>query len=310
MPNYRIGAKPPTRCSTRLLRAWQFVRILSRRGREGPAAFDAFDPWEVWECPEFFPLGDRHVLLYSTAGKSFWQTGELDEKTMTFHPGQAGILDYGSYYAAKTQLDQAGNRIVWGWIQEARPLAEYKAAGWAGLMSLPRVLTVAADGRLRIGLAPEVALLRGRRAALSLSADEDDNRRQLDALRVAGCCGEIRCEARRTAEPFAMRLSASPSGELPCLSIEYNPLHSDPVSVEGRPLPLTLRAVERLEFEIHVDGSVLELLVNREIAWTKRFYVSGDVAPDLHLQWNGKTAPLASLEAWAMNPISADRLTT
>ena len=55
-----------------------------------------FNPWEVWECPEFFPLGDRHVLIFSTAGKTYWQSGRLDKEKMSFIAEQAGILDYGS----------------------------------------------------------------------------------------------------------------------------------------------------------------------------------------------------------------------
>ena len=106
------------------------------------------DP-ETWECPEFFALAGRHVLIYSAGGKAQWQAGRLDTGTMMFHPDQAGILDYGSYYAPKTQLDKNGNRILWGWIPEARSTQEAKAAGWAGMMSLPRVLSVAADGRVR-----------------------------------------------------------------------------------------------------------------------------------------------------------------
>ena len=106
---------------------------------------------------------------------------------MHFHPEQAGILDYGSFYAPKTQLDKSGNRILWGWIQEARPLEEYKAAGWAGLMSLPRVLTLGSDGRLRSSVATEVDELRTRKQTLDVTADEVRNQRQLNEMRVERC---------------------------------------------------------------------------------------------------------------------------
>ena len=45
-------------------------------------------------------------------------------------------------------LDEHGNRILWGWIPETRPESEYRAAGWAGAMALPRVLSLAPDKRL------------------------------------------------------------------------------------------------------------------------------------------------------------------
>ncbi len=94
------------------------------------------------ECPDFFPLGKEHVLLYSTAGRVIWESGVLDPKELVFHSERRGILDYGAYYAQKTQLDAQGQRILWGWIPETRPEAEFSAAGWAGCMALPRVLSL------------------------------------------------------------------------------------------------------------------------------------------------------------------------
>ena len=292
------------------LRAWEYLHILSRRDRNGLAAFDPFNPWEVWECPEFFPLGDRHVLVFSTAGKTYWQSGKLDEEKMTFHPEQAGILDYGSYYAAKTQLDKQGNRIVWGWIQETRPLAEYKAAGWAGLMSLPRVLTLAPDGRLRFRVADAVHRLRGREQALALTGDEQKIRRQLDRLRIAGCCGEILCTARTTAGPFEMVLSGADADAAPWLTLQFDPRHPGQIWADARPHSLALDNGEDIEFHLYVDGSVIEALVNGQVAFTKRFYYPGGSPQDLRLQWKGKTTSIASLSVWQLSPISSNRLTT
>src|SRR6185437_11420660 len=49
------------------LRKWDFLHILAQRPQ---SSANPVDPWEVWECPDFFPIGDRHVLIYSTQGKS------------------------------------------------------------------------------------------------------------------------------------------------------------------------------------------------------------------------------------------------
>ncbi len=104
---------------------------------------DPVDTGEMWECPDFFALEGRHVLIYSTRRITFWKVGDLDPKTLTFHATATGQLDQGrSFYAPKTQLDGHGNRILWGWLAETRPEAEFAAAGWAGMISLPRVLTI------------------------------------------------------------------------------------------------------------------------------------------------------------------------
>ena len=294
---------------SRDLRNWEYVHVLAGRNQNGASAFDAFDPWEVWECPEFFALGDRHVLLYSTSGKVYWQSGVLDPKTMRFHADQAGILDYGSFYAAKTQLDSSGKRILWGWIPETRPLEEYKAAGWAGLMSLPRVLSMGADGRLRIGVAAEVNQLRGRVQTLSVTADEDSNRRQIEAMSLEGCSGEILCTVQNATEPFELVLSDSGGKAAPWLSLRYDPLRAGQVSIDARPLPVAPAANGNVELHLYVDGSVIEVFVNGSIAFTKRFYPAGDIAPALRMNWTGKTAKIASLSVWSLTPISPDRLT-
>src|SRR5258705_239441 len=88
----------------------------------GTPGTNPVDTGEMWECPDFFPLGNKHVFIYSTQGKTIWQSGTLDRKTLLFHVERTGQLDYGhrTYYAPKTQLDAHGNRILWGWVSETR----------------------------------------------------------------------------------------------------------------------------------------------------------------------------------------------
>jgi beta-fructofuranosidase len=289
------------------LRNWEYMHVLARRNQNGATTLDAFDPWEVWECPEFFALGDRHVLIYSTAGKGYWQSGRLDSEIMRFHPEQAGILDYGSYYAAKTQLDKSGNRILWGWIPEARPVEEHKAAGWAGLMSLPRVLTLGTDGRLRSRVAAEVNQLRGREQAVAIGAEESGNLRQINALRIEDCCGEIVCTAKRTHEPFEFALESA-GGGTQWIRVKYDPLQPGQVTIDARPAPVLLGENDDLELHLYIDSSVIEVFVNQQAAWTKRVYPSGNTPQAMRVQWTGKTANIVSLSAWQMTPISANRL--
>ncbi len=292
------------------LRGWEYMHTLATRKANRAGAFDPFDPWEVWECPEFFALGDKHVLIFSTGGKAYWQSGALDSGTMHFHAEQAGILDYGTFYAPKTQLDKSGNRIIWGWITETRPLEEYKSSGWAGLMSLPRVLSVADDGRLRIRVAAEVNQLRGREQALHMTADEAKNQSQINSMRVKGCCGEILCTAQRTSGPWKLVLCGAADDAVPWLTVEYDPLYPGQVSVDARPLPVALGDHDKVELHLYVDSSVIEVFVNQQTACTKRFYYAGSNPQDLHMQWIGKTTNIASLSVWQMSPISSDRLTT
>ncbi len=287
------------------LRSWEYMHVLASRNPEDVHDVSPFNPWEVWECPDFFPLGAKYVLICSTLRKSYWQSGTLDEGSMTFHPERSGILDYGSYYAPKTQLDQAGNRILWGWIEEDRPLEEYKAAGWAGMMSLPRVLTLDADGRLISRVAAEVDQLRSRKQVLDGIGDEPGLQRQIGAMRVEQCRGEILLTARRTSEAFRWALFNPAESESPYLTLEYDPHNPAQISIDDRPIPITLHDGENLEFHLYIDGSVIETLVNGQAAWTKRFYYKSKTAQDLSMRWSGKPSTLVNLTVWQMEPIAA-----
>ena len=94
----------------------------------------------MWECPDFFPLGGKHVLLYSVERKVFWEVGVFDKSDLKFHSETKGMLDDGYTDAMKSMADEKGRRILWGWVEESRTPEECLAAGWAGSMALPRVL--------------------------------------------------------------------------------------------------------------------------------------------------------------------------
>ncbi|QHS50828.1 glycoside hydrolase family 32 protein [Edaphobacter sp. 12200R-103] len=275
------------------LRSWEFVKVFAQR----EPSFEAYIPWDVWECPEFFSLGDRHVLLFSTMGKAFWQTGQFDSETLTFTPEQMGILDYGSYYAPKTQLDASGNRILWGWIQESRPVAQYKSAGWAGMMSLPRVMSLAADGTLRYKVADSADALRGQELRL--------RGKERTTVRIKGCCGEAIYRTRRKMAPFKLVIEGDRSKER-WIEVEFDPSYPDKIFIDARPLKLSIEERETIEIRLHIDSSVIELIVSERIAWTKRFYYEGAVQ-DALLRWEGQDS-LESVSLWPLKPISATRL--
>lgn len=292
------------------LRSWEFMHVLAGRNQVGVNPSEPYDPWEVWECPEFFALGDKHVLICSTLGKAYWQSGLLNQETMRFRPEQSGILDYGAFYAPKTQLDKSGNRILWGWIQETRPLKEYKTAGWAGSMSLPRVLSLSSDGQLRCDVSTVVDTLRGREQALNVTADEEKNLLQISSMRITDCRGEIACSVKRPATPFELLLCGPDENQASWLRLRYDPLHISQFFIDARPHPFRLNDDEKIDLHLFIDGSVIELFVNQKIAHTSRFYYPGGKAQDLRMKWTGKTTDIVSLRAWELSAISGDRLTT
>ena len=114
------------------------------------------------------------------AEASNWADSDETQKSTWYTFERRGILDHGAYYAQKTQVDAHKNRILWGWITEKRSDDELRAAGWAGCMALPRVLSLSDDGELEMQVAPEVRSLRGKGFSMARSSSAEERRAAAD----------------------------------------------------------------------------------------------------------------------------------
>ena len=179
------------------LRNWEYVGplFIGDAAAGNPAAAD----WQgtMWECVDLFRAGtgtlgdqgrrdqerdqehdqaqrgqapdggnpDPDVLVFSawdngdTRHPLYW-TGRYAGNSYT--PWALHRLDYGGryFYAPQSFADQSGRRIMFGWLQEGRPDAAMVAAGWSGVMSMPRVATLDPEGELAFAPVPEVESLR------------------------------------------------------------------------------------------------------------------------------------------------------
>ena len=292
------------------LHHWQYLHLFAGGSGGGDQTPNPVDSGDMWECPDFFPLGGKHVLIHSTQGKAFWQSGSFDTDALVFHAERGGVLDSGSFYAPKTQLDLAQNRILWGWIPESRPEAEYRASGWAGLMSLPRVLTLDSSGDLRIETAAQVEKLRKTERKLNLTADEDKNRRLLAEFRLEDCCGEIACSFQKGAQPTEISLVSEQTMDQPWLTCRFDPSRPTEMQIDGKTVSVGSTGNGQIQLRFFVDGSVIECFANSAAPLTKRFYYAGANAPALRVNVTAGWKNLSSLSLWQFSPISSDRLTT
>jgi beta-fructofuranosidase len=131
---------------------WEFVSVVSschnQYGR-------------MWECPDFFPLDGKDVLLVSPQ--------EMDAIGLEFHPGNANVcltgsfdrkthhlmrdsvqaIDYGlDFYAPQTLLTEDGRRVMIGWMQNwETSTCKQMELRFMGQMTLPRELSIR-NGRL------------------------------------------------------------------------------------------------------------------------------------------------------------------
>jgi beta-fructofuranosidase len=281
------------------LRAWEYLHPLAEGKPTGGSGGDPVDTGEMWECPDFFELNGKHCLLYSTERKVYWTTGEYDASNHRYTPTRTGVLDHGAYYAPKSFVAHDGRRVLWGWIPERRPEAEYARAGWAGAMSLPRVLTIGAEGQLQMHPAAEVEKLRGPAQKMTLKP-EAPLRQALASLR-------LELHARiwlLRPEVLTVRLTTADKRmwEL-TVDVKGNTVRCGDTSfpLPGLPWP-------RPDLSLFLDGSVIEAFIGGREAITSRVYGLKPNETQLEVTLAGDRP--VEIELWPLAAISSDRLTT
>ena len=73
------------------------------------------------ECPNFFPLDGKRVLMYSPMGlqerQVVYLTGDFDEQTGKFHLQTMGSVDLGfDYFTPQHFLDDQGRNLIMAWV--------------------------------------------------------------------------------------------------------------------------------------------------------------------------------------------------
>jgi beta-fructofuranosidase len=163
------------------LRDWRYIGPLAVgdvTGTSGLGGAPGSKDWTgaVWECVDLFHLGSHGTGAPGSGGAdgtdvlvfSAWQDDPFHPLCFTgtyrddaFEPTGLHRIDLGerAFYAPQSFRDESGRRMVFGWLQEERESSASIAAGWSGVMSLPRVMTLS-DGAPAFAPAPEVAALR------------------------------------------------------------------------------------------------------------------------------------------------------
>src|SRR5262249_59644795 len=84
-----------------------------------------------------------------------------------------------------------GQRILWGWVPERRPEAEFSAAGWAGCMALPRALSLNAESDLEMRVAAQAETLRAKKLSALTSTNSGEARNKaLASIEIKDVPGE------------------------------------------------------------------------------------------------------------------------
>ncbi|WP_075181064.1 glycoside hydrolase family 32 protein [Pantoea sp. 1.19] len=294
------------------LRDWHYEGVLAK-GNAG----DGY----MWECPDFFPLGDRWVLLFSPQGiaadgyrfrnrfqsgylSGHWQPGGHFCPDAPFRELDAGH----DFYAPQTLIDAQGRRIVFGWMDMWESPMPGKADGWAGSLTLPRVLTLAADGALRMSPLPELAALRGE----GFSLPDSSLRNQTLPLPAGHAPLELTFSIDRqhsSAERMGLVLSSEgPDGAEIRLYVDAQAGRL--VLDRGRTghgvtgcRSVALPPDETLRLQIFLDRSSLEVFINEGTAClTSRLWPSAPIAT-LSLFAEDGDARFSALQGWPLRGV-------
>lgn len=123
---------------------WRFERILDRSGNRYGS---------MWECPDFFRLDQKQVLIVSpqlmraeglefhNGNNSVYFAGEYSDESKEFIRKEAHAIDYGlDFYAPQTVETEDGRRVMIGWLQSWDNYLTPEDAEWSGVMTIPREL--------------------------------------------------------------------------------------------------------------------------------------------------------------------------
>lgn len=270
----------------------------------------------TWECPNFFPLGNKWVLILSAhigmkTGLVYYFVG--DYRNHHFTPELDGTLDYASLYAPLTIQDDQGRRLMWGWLREGRPIGLQVKAGWSGVQSIPRVLSLLPDGRLGMEPVAELSKLRSAHRNyhdINLSTLPGDMPLELSgrALEISaafdpgtkGICGISVLAAPDGGEQTRIVYDVQAQQlrvERERSSLNPNVEHAANVATHA------LAPGEPLELRILLDGSVIEVIANQCTSITGRAYPTRADSTQCKLVAQNSDGILRSLDMWAMQSI-------
>ena len=141
---------------------WTFFNVLAEsRGEWG----------YMWECPDFFPMGDKYVLMFSPMGAGertvVYMVGDFDYGTGKFTYHINGEIDWGfDYYAPQSFLAPDGRRLIaawancWDWMPFWKDWGPTYKEGWCGSYNIVREVRMTEEGTLAFVPIKELESLR------------------------------------------------------------------------------------------------------------------------------------------------------
>lgn len=258
---------------------WEEVSVLHQS--DGSLGF-------MFECPDFFELNGKYVLLFSPQGikpqgdkyRNLYQTGyivgDFSYETNEFHPITSfQEIDHGhDYYATQTIEDDNGRRLLVAWFDMWEQDYPEREDGFTGLMTIVRELILTRDNRIIQKPIQEAQALRS-------NILRKGKGRVGDVVTFEDKAGEINIGGDSSRD-----LELIIEGEGASVKISYDAKEGTVTLDRGG--DDAVRRTEwrprgrKLKWRIFVDASSIELFCgDGEVTFSSRFFPDGDVSARL-----------------------------
>lgn len=281
---------------------------------------------EDLSCPDMFKIGDKSVLLFIShnIGTQYYiGTFKNDKYSVEKH----GRMNWpgGTFFAPEQLVDNKGRNIIWGWVLERKP-KHFPNYGWSGIMSLPRVLSIAKNGDLQINPPEEVKNIRLDEAGETNISLKPNSTKELS---ISGKSLEIQVELKGGEKSsYGIKVFCSPDGKEETV-IKYDPLARELVvdfirsSVNGpvkmpsyallkpttpgfgetvteQRAPFELKKGETLKLNIFIDRSIVEVFANGRQCVTQVVYPELENSKYVKILSGDEAIKVKKAQVWRM----------
>ncbi len=237
------------------------------------------------ECPDFFALKDKHLLLscedIEPFMDMFYRIGRLENKV--FVTEKSGNIDLGMLYAAKTLIDDRNRRILFGWVFPSRSNPDLEKAKWSGALSLPRELSLNEDNTLIIKPVEELKAIRKEEVIVSSNT--------LHSLR--GDCLEV-----------IMEVEISDDGIFEIMPYySENNAHNFALLIDKKNQTINnkpFKFEESTLLHLFIDRSIVELFFDYKVSYTDNCYDYDLEDTCLNINILEGNIEIKKIEAWKL----------
>ena len=265
---------------SRDLRMWEYLGVLYQGNKS--------QGWN-FECPNFFQLNNKYILIISPHGKVIYGIGSyLNRK---FFPEEWHLMDHSKqYYATNTLIDEKGRIILFGFIR-------VRGRGWTNCISLPRILSLDKKAQLCIKPLPELQILRQKFTRWQEMKIQETT--EIELLPKFGGSLEIICKFDVKVDViFYLKIGKEKKDKI----FEFNTANAIISLGKEKGSLSRVKDDSSLIFHIYLDKSVIEVFVNNKECITGHFYPKIISCPLVIGSEKGEIN-INSLEIWNLKSI-------